>query len=468
MDTWCFYGEDRGKPWANISLWRPLCLLAQILDSDIAYVRDKNELKQDCKSLNHSKPNGDLLVWLDQWINENADNQIKQKELLRTHRGKRIRSILINHFRSSEIFGNVFLPTAEIMANNVACETLPEGWATGWQIHDYEKRLNLLTIAILRWLTRFNKENWRIFPVFRLDHTTDESKHEARQLCYIRRLHGSSLMHEFWQELEIYKEIKKSQPILALTAVKIWLKVLARYWNCGRKPNPKRLKSFDLDEHKWQDDVILPREAITQNYTRLLLLECPIIRPYAPREHLTIYQIANYLAGVKDMTPAAKEDFKHAKDYLEKAGALIDTGITFAAMSKVHQLICQAYQAVFKILQAEALKDADHRILVSLLFYQFSEPKEDPTSIKWTKFETDLQDKLKEKKNSKSISESNVGFRKNKATKKNKCINDLIPDLYELWVNARYGIERFAMMEGLETPYINKHNYINNRDKSAE
>lgn len=236
LHTWCFYGYEEDRPWGAVSLWRGLGLLGRLLRLGIDY-RESTEDKTE-------------LI----------------KELLKKHIQA---ALVVRHLpkgkNDKKKWKNITFKKCEV---SNSFEDLPD--------------------VLLKWLDKFsyNGEWNRIFPIGSKKGT--EVKPDWKK-CFVRRMHGESIMSTFFQNLDkAYFEEVTEESLTAKIVLERWCNVLGDYWEgcMGNSNNIKRLllscpllspfldqktlKSLEIhkeDRSIWSEDEVksfdIPAEVIT-------------------------------------------------------------------------------------------------------------------------------------------------------------------------------------------------------------
>ena len=179
--TWCFFGSDKDRPWAAVSLWRGLGLMGQLLKMDI-----------DC------------------W--EKTD----------TEKRNLIKNLLEKHLKAGLVVR--YLPRGKDFDKKWTDVTF-KNWKNG------SDSVEKLAKELLEWLQKFRPDQGdgknRIIPMDTL--ASEEDKDWKK--CFVRRMHGESIISLFFQDLDkVYflQDINTSWTLGSLIAG--WCKVLADYW----------------------------------------------------------------------------------------------------------------------------------------------------------------------------------------------------------------------------------------------
>jgi hypothetical protein len=229
----CYYGYEGEGLWAAVSFWSGLGLIGQLLKLDV--------------NLNDRK--------------------------------KKIRSILRNHVNDCRVIGH---PAKRCEKN------IEQDGSDDVNIFDDIKKINDLLIPleddIENWLEEIEKSKESIYPLL---------KTKNWETCFIRRLHGESIISEFWRELENvyfkipwknlnpeesehtdYQEKEKWQQEKVEKQVKAvkkvieeWVSVLKNYW-CGESKKNQCSDMKDNSAFVWK-----------------VLMECPILKPFMPKKN---------------------------------------------------------------------------------------------------------------------------------------------------------------------------------------
>jgi hypothetical protein len=197
IHVWCSYGFHEGWPWAAISLWRGLGLIGKIIEF--------YETHQKC-----GNDKNDLI--------------------------KSISEIILKHFGSALVSG--YLPKGGKI------EKYEDFKFEDWEYKDetkegedsMEKLVPNFSEALFIWLDKNyftlknKKEENRIHPM-------QEGKDRWGK-CFIRRLHGESIMSIFWQDLDNAYYKKELGNWSAGLILYRWKKLLSQYWEgCDKIKN---------------------------------------------------------------------------------------------------------------------------------------------------------------------------------------------------------------------------------------
>ena len=234
LRIWCLYGEELGRPWAAVSLWRGLGLMGQIL--------------QELKRKNYG---GEISGRQDQ-ESEDSLNEVIVK-------------LITRHCESAGVPGTLNRSRLEF-----------QKWSEDeYEYMIYKKTDNGLIILkdeVQKWLKLCRP--FFIHPLSPTDSATagvdsqrggSEKEIEKADAdtsfnsCFIRRLHGSNILGEFWTKLEkVYLERTsasnspgepsadlESRPELnAWMALERWCRVLEEFWkSCSARPGNEQAGS---------------------------------------------------------------------------------------------------------------------------------------------------------------------------------------------------------------------------------
>jgi hypothetical protein len=222
---WCFYGYKEGKPWASVSLWRGLCLMAQLLrlvDVDLKEERQKIE------------------------------------------RSEKIRIVLRKHLGAAEVIGDlpedstgqekkeVVFPRRKVFDWNYDIYSEGDKTEQGEQSESEEaKKERLIGEAIENWVEKLDK--WldtvvaaeRIYPMLSSSELNETDEGGKWKKCFTRRLHGENLLSTFFEDIEgvyYYRDKNEQKEIGSWNLYHIlsnWFSVLTDYWNTGNKKKGK-------------------------------------------------------------------------------------------------------------------------------------------------------------------------------------------------------------------------------------
>jgi hypothetical protein len=207
---WCYYGFHDEWPWAAISLWRGLGLVGKVIEVFENY----RKYLDDGKCV---------------FVDKNTINYEKENESIEEKLKNRIKEVIKRHFESARVFSN--LPKGK-KTKEEYLDLKTENWeykVNAETTHDedsMEHKIPDFADALISWL----KENWsitnRISP---MDGGGEESGNWKS--CFIRRLHGDSLMSIFWQDLENAYFKKNLENWTAVSILYQWKELLSRYWD---------------------------------------------------------------------------------------------------------------------------------------------------------------------------------------------------------------------------------------------
>lgn len=189
---WCFYGYEEGRPWASVSLWRGLGLMAQLLK-----MYEQHE--------------------------KNKDSELEG----------RIRTILKRHIGSTLVMGN--LPSGEVQG-----KVNFKKWDTGVD--------NIDVKAFLKWLKSVNPKKIRISPM-----ESSGNWEKDWKKCFIRRMHGENIMSTLWQDLENCYFRKSASGWNAKDILDSWQETFEAYWEDSGKEILDVLTSCPIWSHPGKD-----------------------------------------------------------------------------------------------------------------------------------------------------------------------------------------------------------------------
>lgn len=305
-DLWCYYGVDRGQPWAAISLWRILGLIGQVIDVAVKIqYRDHHDEPQ-----NESKS--------EEYIKREAADLEKLEQA--------IQNILYHHLKAAHVIGNPLInrknpkegspkdkkPNDETNDGNDSAEQSAESKGSGttdkdnwgaWQNPKRKLMIKRLTEELLCWIKEFSSKKWRIHPIapvekdegddFKEQFKNDRENYKA---CFTRRIHGSNLVQDFWARLldpwkgelagSVTRGNDKSETVwTARHSMCKWVEVLLKYWDCGRH--------LVMSEDK--DSKVLRGRRPEQNRTMTMLVNCPLLMPFV---HYPILHVKHAIAAL--------------------------------------------------------------------------------------------------------------------------------------------------------------------------
>ena len=213
LRIWTCYGYNRGRFWAAASIWRGLGLMGQLIESyrrwEIQYEKEKALFnKESSKAATGRKSN------------------FPEKKKFIT---KKIAGILHTHSLRGLVPGkNLGEP-----ANKGNLDLAFSSWNTRGQ----RQAIRRLAMRLESWLS--NSNSLEISPLQRCgENFGDELSNLRWNACFIRRLHGASMVGALWQwldaELLEYQGRQYGQPRHyrwnAGIAITSWLRVLQRYF----------------------------------------------------------------------------------------------------------------------------------------------------------------------------------------------------------------------------------------------
>jgi hypothetical protein len=199
MYLWCFYGHDEGRPWAAVSFWRGLGLIGQLISMRAGIV-DKT-LKKD--------------------------------------RHDKIISILNQHLEAACVIGRP--PKIKTEEQYDGTFKFSE-WKcdSGYkEKNEKETIMNHFASKLENWLDTQLPEKRHISPLY-----SKGNEKERWEACFIRRLHGESIISEFWRDLEnVYFDIQPLYRMVKINnekkteitvdvekVIKGWVSALIVYW----------------------------------------------------------------------------------------------------------------------------------------------------------------------------------------------------------------------------------------------
>lgn len=258
---WCYYGYERGVPWAAVSFWRGLSLIGILLSDE--------DLVAGCRKLNErSGQDGDAASAPDAAPGQEID-------ALRQRYRHRVRLLLVKHLTAARVPGSM-----NGLAHKRDQPALPfdrfddASPAEDPQKDEKERMIDELVTAFVAWLGA-DRQDTGHGPILLLLPPTAEDRGEGESLgdraerwrrCFLRRLHGDDLLGSFWPDLEatyLEKPANKDDDTVATVLTK-WTRELIRYWSSHR----------DLGD---EESASSERLAIAE-----LLESCPILAPFAP------------------------------------------------------------------------------------------------------------------------------------------------------------------------------------------
>lgn len=225
--VWCYYGFDGEWPWAAISLWRGLGLMGKVI-----------EVFENFRKCSHDHSN---CIFKDK----------NKKEKLT----ERIERVIERHFESARVFIN--LPKGKEIktdfqnlntenweykkdgGTNPGSEEANGNEETGETNNpNNNSKIAEFAGAMTAWLEKncaviikdqekkeIGRKEKRIEPM---------GENENWESCFIRRLHGDSLMSDFLQDLQNACFKKNLNNWTAVLILSQWKTILTDYWgNCG-------------------------------------------------------------------------------------------------------------------------------------------------------------------------------------------------------------------------------------------
>jgi hypothetical protein len=155
--------------------------------------------------------------------------------------------------------------------------------------YDFQKHYPKLNPDKLKEIYNYKKEEWEW------------------ESCYMRRLHGESLLGYFWQEVERVYLKGDLYEWSAASALSAWCGTLLNYWNCGEKYYQVRAEGgrpkYELQYTKREPKVVT------------LLTSCPIMKPFVPtNESSPNFDSLELDADLFKKLQAAPREFTFEKD----------------------------------------------------------------------------------------------------------------------------------------------------------
>lgn len=192
LGIWCFHGFKEGFPWAAVSLWRGLGLIAQLIKSAVPGYKE-------------------------------TGIQGKEKK-------EKIKSILKKHLKSGLVLGN--LPIGFVLPGSTPNVELTERMKFTFPDSSEnapDNAINSMVKRLTKWLKELDSSK-RISPM-------TPGKEENPGIdnnwkgCFIRRLHGENIASIFWQDLEncFYQKSLTEWNIKSILSN--WFSILWNYWS---------------------------------------------------------------------------------------------------------------------------------------------------------------------------------------------------------------------------------------------
>ncbi len=316
FDIWCFHGVCRLREWVLLSLWRGLSLIGQILLQDQPWeARPKSlaertweqellklekqygpEALKECLSqlygkqfeketggktaLETEKTNDNsvkkpLDIFKDQVGESKAKDLLKYYEAYQEDRKQRIARLILRHCRDARV-----IQREGDRPHRCYLRDLPPLRLADETVRTLLLGEKGLASQICRWL-----DEWRFqrVPLPALDADSD-----AWELCFIRRLHGDSLLGSFWHQMS-----------------------LANYLGMSEKDHEHGLLGSWVDAvvHYWEPDLI-SEEAPDQGSAVLvaMLKKCPLLTPFKDHNPNTDVFLEEGMKILKSLGPAEPEE----------------------------------------------------------------------------------------------------------------------------------------------------------------
>lgn len=191
---WCYFGYNKGEPWAALSLWRGLGLIGQLL-----------KLKQWRKDREKEEPGRDEIILL-----------------------------LNKHFDACRVIGNSPKSERNLPRKpGKTFKTLNENILEKGKSYDIVEKIH-------KWLYGTREDEERIFPY---------STGTSWETCFIRRLHGKNLLNQFWRKLEnVYfdAEYDEKKRIDVKRVITKWYEVLNHYWSSGNARSDSNIDEVNV------------------------------------------------------------------------------------------------------------------------------------------------------------------------------------------------------------------------------
>jgi hypothetical protein len=248
---WCFYGFREGRPWAAVSLWRGLGLIAQLLKI-VEDTEDETERLEEIKTTKDEK-----------------ERKERIKTIKEEMRLEKIKTILKKHLDSALVLGNLPKGGSPREKNSKPNKkkkeitTRPDVIFPKWTAFDeegdsedgrtekggtekgerlLEKAIEQMAEKLKEWLKKVDSSN-RILPMLE-----GVEKADRWRKCFTRRLHGENIMSIFWQDLEnkyYQKELDEWNLHLIL---KDWFSVLEDYWSVVDKQKENNVEPEGIEK----------------------------------------------------------------------------------------------------------------------------------------------------------------------------------------------------------------------------
>jgi hypothetical protein len=186
LHIWCFFGDEKGKPWSAISFWRGLGLLGRLLKVDM----ELRELRK-----------------------------FHETEGQRVERRDHIRRLLVSYCKQSCVVGNQAVDGGKLekpKTNDVAFT--PFDLDTNKNL---EKQLDILVDGLMEWLDEFDPETKRIDPIYparmrEIERKAIKEKAVTRVIHSLKDEEGLIIQHmrQIWKAET--RTVKESKPFRSI------------------------------------------------------------------------------------------------------------------------------------------------------------------------------------------------------------------------------------------------------------
>lgn len=219
--VWCYYGFDGEWPWAAISLWRGLGLMGKVL-----------EVFENHRKCSHDHSN---CIFDEKEKNDEEKKEDKNpKDILI----EKIKKVIERHFESARVFIN--LPKGKEINpkfQNINTKNWEYTRVDGTNPDSNETKTTKIT-EFAEAMTDWLKDNCSIVvkdqkdkEIRRKENRIEPVKgNEDWESCFIRRLHGDSMLGIFWQYLQNACFKKNLNDWTAILMLSQWKTILSQYW----------------------------------------------------------------------------------------------------------------------------------------------------------------------------------------------------------------------------------------------
>lgn len=244
---WCFFGFGEGRAWAAVSLWRGLGLLGKIIQIDMKLLKKKvtpGKRKSHIETLlmdhfDSALVLGNLPKGPSMEKTENGTEEISFEDFKKFESNEKIKKVIGN------LADKLINWHDKFRFNPPGQKDEGNPWQTDKQTPYLISPMNPLGISKLE---IFGPSSGSI-KLIDTDKESLRDLHEkhAWEACFTRRLHGENLMYKFWQDLENAYYQKPLSKWKFEEILKSWCAVLQDYWkDCGNKIsiNTNKAKEF--------------------------------------------------------------------------------------------------------------------------------------------------------------------------------------------------------------------------------